>query len=217
MIRRLKFWVRPLKITIVSNYFPPEAYGELADGIRRTLFSAADIEQRVRELGQAIARDYDGRTPLLIGVLKGVFPFMSDLLRMITIPVEVDFMSVVSYTEAARDQGLVRLEKDLGEPINGRHVLFVEDVIDTGLTLNYLLRNLRARQPASLEVCALFDKSRRRLIDIPIKYKGFDLPDRFVVGYGLDYREKYRNLPFVGLLKPEVFQPNEAKPKSVPE
>ncbi len=191
----------------MSDYFPPEAYGELSDGIRKVLFSADEIQARVRELGQEIARDYDGRLPLLVGVLKGVFPFMADLARMITIPVEVDFMSIASYTEATREQGLVRIEKDLGEPINGRHVLFIEDVIDTGLTLNYLLRNLRARQPASLEVCALFDKGRRRLIDIPIKYKGFDLPDRFVVGYGLDCREKYRNLPFVGLLKPEVFQP----------
>jgi len=193
----------------MSNFFSPEAYGELSDGIHKVLFSADEIEERVREMGQAIARDYDGRIPLLVGVLKGVFPFMADLLRMITIPVEVDFISIASYSEATREQGLVRLEKDLGEPINGRHVLFIEDVIDTGLTLNYLLRNLQARQPASLEVCALFDKGRRRLVDIPIKYKGFDLPDRFVVGYGLDCREKYRNLPFVGLLKPEVFQPVE--------
>ncbi|MCP4427817.1 MAG: hypoxanthine phosphoribosyltransferase [Chloroflexi bacterium] len=196
----------------MSNYFSPEAYGKLSDGIRKVLFSADEIEARVRELGQTISQDYDGRNPLLVGVLKGVFPFMADLLRMITIPVEVDFMAVASYTEATREQGLVRLEKDLGEPINGRHVLFVEDVVDTGLTLNYLLRNLRARQPASLEVCALFDKERRRLIDIPIKYKGFDLPDRFVVGYGLDYREKFRNLPFVGLLKPEVFQKTRKRP-----
>lgn len=191
----------------MSNYFSPDSYGELSDGIRKVLFSADEIEARVREMGQMIAQDYDGRFPLLVGVLKGVFPFMADLLRMITIPVEVDFMSIASYSETTREQGLVRIEKDLGEPINGRHVLFIEDVIDTGLTLNYLLRILRAREPASLEVCALFDKGRRRLVDIPIKYKGFDLPDRFVVGYGLDCREKYRNLPFVGLLKPEVFQP----------
>lgn len=190
----------------MSNYFPLEAYGELADGVSKVLFSADEIENRVRQLGQAVSQDYNGRFPLLVGVLKGVFPFMADLLRMITIPVEVDFISVASYSEATREQGLVRLEKDLGQPINGRHVLFVEDVIDTGLTLNYLLHNLRARQPASLEVCTLFDKGRRRLIDIPLKYKGFDLPDKFVVGYGLDCREKYRNLPFVGLLKPEVFQ-----------
>lgn len=192
----------------MGNFFPPEAYSDLTDGVQQILFSAEDIERRVQEIGQAIAEDYNGRLPLLVGVLKGVFPFMADLLRMITIPVEVDFISVASYSEAARDQGLVRLEKDLGVPINGRHVLFVEDVIDTGLTLNYLLKNLKARQPASLEVCTLFDKGRRRLIEIPIRYKGFDLPDKFVVGYGLDCREQYRNLPYVGLLKPDIFQPN---------
>ena len=191
----------------MSHYLAPEAYGELAAGIQEILISAEQIEQRVGELGQAISRDYEGCNPLLVGVLKGVFPFMADLLRMITIAVEVDFIAVSSYSADSRQQGLVRLQKDLEEPIGGRHVLFVEDVIDTGLTLSYLLRNLRARGPASLKVCALFDKSRRRLIDIPLQYKGFDLPDRFVVGYGLDYRERYRNLPFVGLLKPGVFQP----------
>ncbi len=192
----------------MSRYFPLEAYGELAEGIREVLFTEAQIEQRVREIGQAISQDYAGKTPLLIGVLKGVMPFMADLLRMITIPVEVDYMAVSSYSAESRERGVVRLEKDVEIPIAGRHIIFVEDVIDTGLTLNYLLRNLRAHEPASLEVCALFDKPRRRLIPIPLQYKGFDLPDRFVVGYGLDCREKFRNLPFVGLLKPEVFQPN---------
>ncbi|HEX6383237.1 MAG TPA: hypoxanthine phosphoribosyltransferase [Anaerolineae bacterium] len=191
----------------MSHYLPPEAYGELTDGIQEILISAEQIEGRVREMGQAISRDYEGCNPLLVGVLKGVFPFMADLLRMITIPLEVDFIAVSSYSAESRQQGLVRLQKDLEEPIAGRHVLFVEDVIDTGLTLGYLLRSLRSREPASLKVCALFDKSRRRLIDIPLQYKGFDLPPRFVVGYGLDYRERYRNLPFVGLLKPDVFQP----------
>lgn len=190
------------------NHFPlPQAYGELSDGISKILFTAEDIQARVLQLGQEIARDYEGCHPLLVGVLKGVFPFMADLLRAITIPVEVDFMAIASYSAKARDQGLVRLQKDLDEPLDGRHVLFVEDVIDTGLTLNYLLRNLKARGPATLKVCTLFDKPQRRLVKIPIQYKGFDLPDRFVVGYGLDYRELYRNLPFVGLLKPEVFQP----------
>lgn len=191
----------------MSHYLPPEAYGELSAGIQEILISAGQLEKRVEELGQAISRDYEGCNPLLVGVLKGVFPFMADLLRMITIPVEVDFIAVSSYSADSRQQGLVRLQKDLEEPIGGRHVLFVEDVIDTGLTLSYLLRNLRARGPATLKVCTLFDKSRRRLIDIPVQYKGFDLPARFVVGYGLDYRERYRNLPFVGLLKPDVFQP----------
>lgn len=190
------------------NWYPLEAYGELATAIHEILISAEEIEQRTREMGQAISQDYAGRNPLLVGVLKGVLFFMADLLRAVTIPVEVDFMAVSSYTPEARDQGLVRLVKDLETPIAGRHVLFVEDIIDTGLTLNYLLRNLRVRGPASLEVCVLFNKPKRRLIDIPLKYKGFDLPDRFVVGYGLDHRERYRNLPFVGLLKPQVFQGN---------
>jgi hypoxanthine phosphoribosyltransferase len=189
----------------VSRYYPPESYGELNDDVSRILFSAEVIEQRVRELGQAISRDYAGLNPLLIGVLKGILPFMADLLRVITIPIEVDFMAISSYSTESRDRGFVRLQKDLEEPLAGRHVLFVEHVIDTGLTLNYLLRNLKARNPASLKVCVLFDKSRRRLIDLPLDYKGFDLPDLFAVGYGLDYQERYRNLPFVGALKAEVF------------
>ncbi len=192
----------------MTSHYPPEAYGELTNGISQILFSAEEIDQRVKEIGRAISRDYDGCHPLLVGVLKGVFPFMSDLLRAITVPVEVDFMAISSYSTSSRDAGLVRIQKDLEEPLNGRHVLFVEDVIDTGLTLNYLLRNLKARGPATLKVCTLFDKGNRRLVKIPIRYKGFDLPDKFVVGYGLDYRELYRNLPFVGLLKPEVFQSN---------
>lgn len=186
---------------------PPEAYGELNEGVSQVLFSAEDIAAKVFALGEEISKDYDGRFPLLVGVLNGVVPFMADLLRAITVPVEVDYLAVASYSAETRERGLVRLEKDLDETIKNRHVLFIEDMVDTGLTLNYLLRNLRAREPASVEVCALFNKARRRLIDLPIKYKGFDLPDRFVVGYGLDYRGKYRNLPFVGLLKPEIFQP----------
>lgn len=184
-----------------------EEYGELAAEIKEILIPAEELQARVRQMGQAISQDYAGRSPLMVGVLKGVVLFMADLLRAVTIPVEVDFLAVSSYSSEARTKsGLVRLEKDLETSINGRHVLFVEDVIDTGLTLNYLLHNLRARQPASLEVCVLFNKAENRLIEIPIKYKGFDLPDRFVVGYGLDYQEKYRNLPFVGLLKPEALR-----------
>lgn len=183
-----------------------EDYGDLAADVSEILLSSAIIQERVAELGRAISKDYAGTNPLLVGVLKGVVFFMADLLRSIRIPVEVDFIAISSYSPETRGQGFVRLVKDLEIPIQGRQILFVEDVIDTGLTLNYILNNLRARQPASLEVCVLFDKSERRLIDIPIKYKGFDLPDRFVVGYGLDHREKYRNLPFVGLLKPEAFR-----------
>ena len=187
-------------------WHPPEAYGELSDDVSRILITDTEIKSRVMELGAAISRDYQDRNPLLVGVLKGVVPFIADLLRAITIPVEVDYMATASYSAEARDQGMVRLEKDLGIPISGRHVLFVEDVVDTGLTLNYLLRNLRTRNPASLEVCVLLNKVSHRLIDLPITYKGFDLPDRLVVGCGLDFRERYRNLPFVGLLRPEVFQ-----------
>lgn len=191
------------------NPYPLEAYGELAAGVRQVLYSAEAIEERVLELGQAISRDYAGRNPLLIGVLKGVFIFMADLYRAITIPAEVDFIAISNYSAESRAQGMVQLVKDLEQPLMGRHVIFVEDMVDTGLTLNYLLRILRTREPASLEVCTLFDKSKRRLINLPIKYKGFDLPDRFVVGYGLDHRERYRNLPCVGLLKPEIFQKGE--------
>jgi hypoxanthine phosphoribosyltransferase len=167
----------------MNNAHPPEAYGELMEGISSILISAEQIENRIAEMGAAISRDYEGCNPILIGVLKGVVPFMADLIRAITIPVEVDYMSVASYSAQTRKQGVVRLEKDLGAPLGNRHVLFVEDVIDTGFTLSYLLKNLRARNPASLKVCALFNKSRRRLIDIPANYTGFDLPDRFVVGY----------------------------------
>lgn len=191
----------------MNKYYSPEEYGVLAEGISRILFTAEEIEARVLEIGREISRDYDGSRPLLVGVLKGVFPFMADLIRAITVPLEVDFMAVASYSNSTRELGFVRLQKDLDEPLDGRHVLFVEDVIDTGLTLNYLLRNLNARGPASLKVCTLFNKPQRRLVNIPVRYKGFDLPDKFVVGYGLDYRELYRNLPFVGMLKADVLSP----------
>jgi hypoxanthine phosphoribosyltransferase len=185
-----------------------ERYGELGEDVREVLITAETLHNKVQEMGAAISNDYAGKNPLLVGVLKGVIVFMADLMRAITIPVEVDFLGVSSYSSEARNRGLVRLEKDLDTTISGRHVLFVEDVVDTGLTLNYLLRTLQARQPASLEVCTLFNKVQTRLMDIPLKYKGFDLPNRFVVGYGLDYRERYRNLPFVGLLKPQALHPD---------
>lgn len=181
-------------------------YGELAEGVGEVLISEEQLHERVMDIARQISQDYAGVNPLLVGVLKGVLFFMSDLLQSLTIHAEIDFMAVSSYSLETRQRGMVRLVKDLEIPIEGRHILFVEDVIDTGLTLNYILKNLRTRQPASLEVCVLFNKPKHRLINIPMKYKGFDLPDRFVVGYGLDYDEKYRNLPFVALLKPEVFQ-----------
>ena len=185
--------------------YPPESFQEHPDNISQVLISTTEIAKKVAEIGAQISVDYAGKRLLLVGVLKGVLFFISDLLRAITIPVEVDFIAVSSYSAESRDKGLVRLVKDLEVPLEDRHVLFVEDVIDTGLTLNYLLQNLRTRKPASLEVCCLFNKPKHRLIDIPVKYLGFDLPDRFVVGYGLDYREKFRNLPYIGLLRPEVF------------
>jgi hypoxanthine phosphoribosyltransferase len=174
--------------------------------ISRILLSQEEIQHRVAELAAEISRDYAGRNPLLVGVLKGVIFFMTDLLRAITIPVELDFMAISRYNPQQSTGGAVRLVKDLEEVIAGRHLIFVEDVIDTGLTLSYLLRLLQARGPASLEVCVLFNKPHHRLVNMPLKYRGFDLPDRFVVGYGLDYREAYRHLPFVGELRPEVLK-----------
>jgi len=185
---------------------PLQKYSPLTKDISEILITSQEIEERIQAMGKQISEDYKELNPLFIGVLKGVLFFIADLLREVTIPIEVDFMAVSSYSSEARDRGLVRLIKDLEIPIAGRHVLFVEDVVDTGLTLSYLLKNLRMRDPASLEVCTLFNKPKHRLIDIPLKYTGFDLPDRFVVGYGLDHRERYRNLPFVGMLKPESFQ-----------
>jgi len=184
-------------------------YPELAGDLSEILLTSEQIQNRVGDLGKQISSDYEGRNPIVVGVLKGVLFFIADLLRAITIPVEVDFMAVASYSAEARDRGLVRLVKDLEMSISGRHVLFVEDVVDTGLTLNYLLRTLKMREPASLEVCTLFSKHKMRLIDMNLKYIGFELPDRFVVGYGLDHRERYRNLPFVGLLKPQVLRNKE--------
>jgi len=176
---------------------------DLTRGLGRVVYSEAEIRQRVAALGAQISRDYAGRNPLVIGVLKGVMFFMSDLLRTLQVPARVDFMAISRYHAGKGTKGPVRLIKDLEEPVEDQHVLFVEDVIDTGLTLSYLLRNLKARHPASLEVCTLFDKPQHRLANIPVKYKGFDLPDRFVVGYGLDYKEAYRHLPFVAELTPE--------------
>ena len=177
-----------------------------ATDVSEVVYSEEIIHRRIQEIGRAITSDYQGKNPLMVGVLRGVLFFMADLLRAVDLPLEVDFLAVSSYSDESRNQGFVRLEKDLDIPIRDRHVLFIEDVIDTGLTLNYILGSMRTRQPASLEVCVLFNKPTKRLIDIPLKYKGFDLPDQFVVGYGLDYRERYRNLPYVGLLKAEALR-----------
>ena len=176
----------------------------LMDDIAEILLTTEDIQVRVAELGARISMDYARKEPLLVGVLRGVFVFMADLVRAITIPIGVDFIGITSYDAGTRGRGVVRFTKDLELCIEGRHVLFVEDVIDTGLSIRYILRTLRTREPASLQVCTLFDKPRTRLFDFDISYTGFVLPDAFVVGYGLDYDEQYRNLPFVGVLKEEV-------------
>ena len=158
-----------------------------------------DLRRRVGELGAEISRDYAGRTPILISVLKGSFVFLADLARVLTIPVNIDFMAITRYGAGGRG-GAVRIEKDLDLAITGRDVLFVEDIVDTGLTLGYLIKNLGSREPASLGVCALLDRRARRLTKLPIRYVGFEVPDRFLVGYGLDQREQYRNLPYLGAL-----------------
>jgi hypoxanthine phosphoribosyltransferase len=170
-------------------------------GLGEVLVTAEDLQRRVIELGEEISRDYAGRSLLLIGVLKGAVFFLSDLMRYIDIPVEVDFMAVASYGSATDSSGVVRILKDLDAAIEDRDVLIVEDIVDSGLTLQYLLRNLGSRNPRTLEVCALLTKPERRKVDLPARYVGFEIPDRFVVGYGLDYAERHRNLPYVAVLE----------------
>jgi hypoxanthine phosphoribosyltransferase len=169
--------------------------------IGEVLVSAEEVQRRVAELGEQISRDYAGRSLLLIGVLKGAVFFLSDLMRFIEIPVEVDFMAVASYGSATDSSGVVRILKDLDASIEDRDVLIVEDIVDSGLTLQYLMRNLGSRNPRTLEVCALLTKPERRKVDLPTRYVGFEIPNRFVVGYGLDYAERHRNLPFVAVLE----------------
>jgi hypoxanthine phosphoribosyltransferase len=174
------------------------------DDIAEVLITEQELQARIAEMGAQISVDYAGKDPLLVGVLRGVFVFMADLVRAIQIPIEIDFMGITRYGPSAQTQGIVRFTKDLEILAQDRHVLFVEDVIDTGLSLRYIVRNLQARQPASLRICTLFNKPHKRLFELDIAYTGFELPDRFVVGYGLDYDERYRNLPFVGVLKEEA-------------
>jgi hypoxanthine phosphoribosyltransferase len=169
--------------------------------IGEVLVSAEQVQRRVAELGEEISRDYAGRSLLLVGVLKGAVFFLSDLMRFIDIPVEVDFMAVASYGSATDSSGVVRILKDLDAAIEDRDVLIVEDIVDSGLTLQYLMRNLGSRNPRTLEVCALLTKPERRKVDLPTRYVGFEIPNRFVVGYGLDYAERHRNLPFVAVLE----------------
>ena len=177
---------------------------ELERGVSEILIDEQSLRARVAELGEEVSADYRGRELLLIGVLKGAVFFMADFMRQLTVPCEIDFMAISSYGAATDSSGVVRILKDLELNIRDRDVLVVEDVIDSGLTLSYLMRNLGAREPASLEVCALLTKPGRREIEVPVRYVGFEIPNRFVIGYGLDFAERYRNLPYVGVLNEDL-------------
>jgi len=177
---------------------------ELESVVGEVLIEPDALSARVAELGAEISVDYAGRDLLLIGVLKGAVFFMADLMRKLTIPCEVDFMAISSYGASTDSSGVVRILKDLDINIEGRHVLVVEDIIDSGLTLSYLMRNLESREPATLEICALLTKPDRREIDVPVRYVGFEIPNRFVIGYGLDFGERYRNLPYVAVLSDDA-------------
>ncbi len=177
---------------------------ELEAAVTEVLIEEHALQRRIAELGEEISADYAGRDLLLVGVLKGAVFFMADLMRNLSIPCEIDFMAISSYGEGTDSSGVVRILKDLDINIDGRDVLVVEDIIDSGLTLSYLIRNLEAREPASLEICALMTKPERREIEVPVRYVGFEIPNRFVIGYGLDFGERYRNLPYVGVLDPAL-------------
>ncbi len=184
------------------------AEGAREEGVGRILIEEDVLQARVRELGAEISRDYAGRDLLLVGVLKGAVFFMADLMRELTIPCEIDFMAISSYGAGTDSSGVVRILKDLDLNISGRNVLVVEDIIDSGLTLSYLVRSLTARKPASVEICALLTKPERREVDVPVRYIGFEIPNEFVIGYGLDYAERYRNLPHVAVLHPDLIPPH---------
>jgi hypoxanthine phosphoribosyltransferase len=177
---------------------------ELAAGVAEVMIEEETLQARIAELGAEVTRDYRGRDLLLVGVLKGAIFFMADLMRRIELPCEVDFMAISSYGAGVDSSGVVRILKDLDVSIEGRNVLIVEDIVDSGLTLSYLIRNLEARHPASLEVCALLTKPQRRANDVECRYVGFEIPNRFVIGYGLDFAERYRNLPYIGVLRDEL-------------
>lgn len=172
----------------------------------KILLTEEEISNKVVELGKKISKEYENKDLLVVGILKGAIIFMADLLRSITIPVELDFMAVSSYGSSSTSTGIVRIIKDLDHNIEGRNVLLVEDIVDTGLTLKYILENLQTREPASLKVCTLLDKPERRKADVKVDYNGFTIPDEFVVGYGLDYNEKYRNLKNIHVLNPDVYK-----------
>jgi hypoxanthine phosphoribosyltransferase len=180
-----------------------EGQKKLSDAVNtvEVMISQAQLSARVQELGAQISQAYQRKDPVLISILKGAVVFLADLIRALTIPLTIDFMAISSYSETGTS-GVVRIVKDLEQDIAGRHVLIVEDIVDTGLTLGYLLRILQARNPLSLQICTLLDRSVRRIVDLPVAFRGFEIPDCFVVGYGLDYQQRYRNLPYIGILKP---------------
>ena len=174
--------------------------------VERILITSEEIGARVRELGQQITNDYAGQEILMIGVLRGAVIFMADLARSIKRPMDIDFMAITSYGLSTNSSGVVRIIKDLDEVVEGRHILIIEDIIDSGLTLNYLVDNIKSRKPASVRICTLLSKPDRRKVNVTVDYNGFIIPDHFVVGYGLDYAGKFRNLPFIGVVKPEIYQ-----------
>jgi len=179
----------------------------VGNDIQEKLISEAEIQEKVKELGKRISGDYgDAENLIVVGILKGAIIFLSDLVREITIPINLDFMAVSSYGTNIHSSGAVRILKDLEVDIEDKHVLIVEDIVDTGLTLKYLLENLKSRSPKSVKTCTLLDKPERRTVGVKVDYNGFNIPDRFVVGYGLDYAERYRNLPYIGVLKPKAYE-----------
>jgi len=184
------------------------------EDIAEILVTEEQIRARVAELGEQIAHDYKGKTLLLLGTLKGAVPFIADLARAIHIPLEIDYMAISSYGSSTHSSGVVRILKDLEGPIDQKHVLIVEDIVDSGLTLHYQMEGLRRRRPLSLRVCTLLDKKRERVKPVTMDYTGFQIPDRFVVGYGLDYAQLYRNLPYVGILKPSIYEEDLDHPQS---
>lgn len=177
-------------------------------GVGKILIDETSLKARIGALSAEISRDYEGRDLLLVGVLKGAVFFMADLMRGLDVPCEIDFMAISSYGAATDSSGVVRILKDLDINISGRDVLVVEDIIDSGLTLSYLMRSLRARKPATLEICALLTKPERREVEVPVRYVGFEIPNEFVIGYGLDFAERYRNLPYVAVLHPDLIPPH---------
>src|SRR5207237_10582358 len=187
---------------------------DLHDDISEILVTEEEIRSKVVELGEQITRDYQGKNLLLLGTLKGAVPFIADLARAIHLPLEIDYMAISSYGNSSHSSGVVRILKDLEGPIDQKHVLIVEDIVDSGLTLHYQMEVLRQRRPLSLHVCALLDKGRERIKVVKLDYTGFQIPDSFVVGYGLYYSQLYRNLPYVGILKPSIYQEHIENPQA---